>query len=159
MQSRFLIITILIFAFSTSNISYAEGYQHINDLFDLRSAISDQGQSLPDSIKKAAGNDLRTLERIFELNTSSLTTIEAYFRLFKMALTAQEELTGETIDILNEWLSFIKNQCSYDIEYLQEALLETENEEVISHINTAKDNIEKLSKIADTGISENKETF
>lgn len=130
-------------------------FQHVESLFDLRTQIGSQGDTLPEAIKEARGNDVRTLERIFELNTSALVTIEAYFRIFKISLSS-EKINNETVGILNEWLSFIKNQCSYDILYLNQALKESPSEKVAQNIRTSLTNIKKLSEIADNGIKENK---
>jgi len=136
-------------------VSHGEEFDHIQQLFDLRTAISDQGKLLPAYIKSASGNNLMTLERIFELNTSALTTVEAYFRIFKIAFTAEEKPSAEAVDVLNEWLAFIEIQCRYDIEYLDEAETEVRDKRVLEEIITAKKNIEKLSMIAEKGIGEN----
>ncbi|MBF0253053.1 MAG: hypothetical protein HQL29_04475 [Candidatus Omnitrophica bacterium] len=135
--------------------AYSQSFQHVESLFDLRTQIGAQGDVLPEAIKASRGNDVRTLERIFELNTSALVTIEAYFRIFKISLSA-ETVTEESISILNEWLSFIKNQCSYDILYLNQALKESPNDSVAKNIETSLTNIKKLSEIATNGIQENK---
>ena len=128
---------------------------HIEDLFEIRTSITNQGKILPELIRKAYSNDLRTLERIFELNTSAVTTIEAYFRILKIALSSNMESDPETVEIMNGWLTFINNQCSYDIEYLDEALNETTNAEVIEQLNTARDNVKRLATISEKGILEN----
>ena len=110
---------------------------------------------MPDLIRQARDNDLRTLERIFELSTSALTTIEAYFKMLRIAIVGDGKVPSEVITSLNEWLAFINNQCKYDIEYLDEALAETENQAVIDHINTAKNNLQKLSEATERAIEEN----
>ena len=138
-------------------ISFSQDFNHIKELFDVRTSISNQGSMLPDAIKIASGKDVRTLERIFELNTSALTTIEAYFRIFKMALSPEVTIDEETIKIVNEWLIFVKNQCAYDVEYLEAALTETDNETVMEQIIISKDNIEQLSEAAKKGMQENDE--
>ena len=143
--------------FLACGISFSQDFNHIKELFDIRTSISNQGSMLPDAITIVSGKDVRTLERIFELNTSALTTIEAYFRIFKMALAPEVKIDDETIKIVNEWLVFIKNQCAYDVEYLEAALTETENETVMEHIIMSKENIEQLSNAAKKGLQENKE--
>ncbi|MDD4957006.1 MAG: hypothetical protein PHH49_04615 [Candidatus Omnitrophica bacterium] len=148
------IITFFLLAICAQNVR-AEDFSHIKDLFALRENLSEQGSSLPNAIKKTSGKDLMTLERIFELNTSALTTIEAYFRLFKMALAAGTNMRAEDIKIINEWLEFINNQCKYDIEYLDAAMKETSDGAVHEQIASAKDNIERLSLIAEKGVKEN----
>lgn len=138
-------------------VAFPQTFQHIESLFDLRTDIGAHGDTLPEAIKSSAGNEVRTLERIFELNTSALVTIEAYFRIFKISLSSEATMNDKTIEILNEWLSFIKNQCSYDIMYLNEALKETSNEMILLNIKTSLTNITKLSEIAGNGIQENKD--
>ena len=135
---------------------FCQGSNYIEKMFDIRTSISDQGKVLPGKIREKTGNDLRTLERIFELNTSTLTTIEAYFRILKIAISTGSESSPQTIDILNGWLTFIDNQCDYDMEYLDEAMNETTDESVIEQLALAKDNIEKLSETVKTGLGENK---
>lgn len=132
-------------------------FKHIDDLFDVRSSIAQQGQLLPEAIRNSSGNDVRILERIFELNTSALTTIEAYFRIFKITFATREGLTPATEGILNEWLSFITSQCQYDIEYLREAKLETKNEQTLKQLDISQKNIGKLASITTFGVKENTE--
>jgi hypothetical protein len=137
--------------------SYSLDFGHIESLFDIRASIASQGQVLPDSIRASSGNDVRILERIFELNTSALTTIEAYFRIFKVTFATKEGLTQATNKILNEWLAFVNNQCQFDIEYLKETLNEAKNEDTKRQIEISKRNIEKLAEITKQGITENEE--
>ncbi|RKY40811.1 MAG: hypothetical protein DRP85_07865 [Candidatus Makaraimicrobium thalassicum] len=149
------LLSVILLSFSWNPISLCEEFNHIEKLFDLRTSIGEQGKLLPEKIKTRTGNDLSTLERIFELNTSALTTIEAYFQILKIAMSTETESNSETVSILNEWLAFINNQCGYDIEYLEEALKESMDNEVIEQINTAKENIKRLSQIVSEGINEN----
>jgi len=139
--------------------SSCQEFSHIDQMFQLRTSISAQGKALPDLIKASSGSDLRNLERIFELNTSALTTIEAYFRVFKIAFTVNQRLTKDSVVVLNEWLAFIKNQCKYDIDYLDEALAVTKNKDIANQIETSKKNILQLEKIAGIGIRENEESL
>jgi hypothetical protein len=150
-------IAIIIFSLLTVSATglYGEEFSHIRDLFALREDISNQGTTLPEAIKRTGGKDLMTLERIFELNTSALTTIEAYFRLFKMALTADTRMSDEDVKIMNEWLEFINNQCKYDVEYLDAAMKETSDDAVYDQVAKAKNNVEKLATITQKGIQEN----
>jgi len=136
--------------------SFSAEYGHIETFFEIRNDISAQGKGLPEEIKQAHGQDLRTLERLFELNTSALTTIEAYFRIFKIALSGEGSLSADTVRVMNEWLVFIENQCQYDIEYMEAALTETDNEVVKIQIKTAMANIEQLADVASKGIKENR---
>lgn len=104
---------------------------------------------------KSEGSDTRTLERIFELNTSALTSIEAYFRLYRVAIHTGSYDNPEVIQILNEWLRFIKNQCSYDMDYLEEAVNETRDLQVLEQVRTARSNIEELSNIIQKALRQN----
>ena len=133
----------------------AEDFGHIEQLFDLRTSITDQGKTLPDSIRKASGVNVRTLEQIFELNTSALTTVEAYFRIVKISVTSGSETNAESVKILNEWLLFIKNQCGYDVEFLDESLKTAKDEDVVRQLNTSRRNIQRLAEIVAEGVSEN----
>jgi len=134
---------------------FSESYSYIEGLFNLRTAITDHGKVLPSKIKQASGKDTRTLERIFEMNTSALTAIEAYFRIFKVAITAKSDTDPAIVTIMNEWLQFINTQCSFDLEYINEALKETADIRVMEQLQIARDNIRKLSEISHEGISEN----
>ena len=157
MKAKALIIPlVLVFLFSGRLSSFGDEFEYIEQLFELRTSITDQGQALPDIIKQTTGNDLRTLERIFELNTSALTTIEAYFRIVKIAFVTDEGINNETAPILNEWLAFIRNQCKYDSDFLDETLKETNDPAVKKHIILSKKNVERLSSLALKGISVNK---
>lgn len=147
------LFALVILVFPSS--SFCKDYEHIEALFDLRTSITEQGRILPEDIKLAKGDDVRTLERTFELNTSALTTIEAYFRIVKIAIQRGSLPDAETVSILNEWLTFIKNQCTYDIEYLDAALAETQSENAKKQLTTAKQNVAKLEEIVTRGIAEN----
>ncbi|MFH1798672.1 MAG: hypothetical protein ABH844_04985 [Candidatus Omnitrophota bacterium] len=135
--------------------SFGKDYDYVEQLFDVRGLITDHGKLMPSAIKETTGNDLRTLERIFELNTSTLTTIEAYFRILMITLSTKSETNEQAVKILNEWLTFTNNQCAYDIEYLDSTLAETSDDTVIEQIQTAKHNAQKLSEILQLGIKEN----
>ncbi len=134
---------------------FSGNYDYVEQLFDVRGLITNQGKELPLTIKETTGNDLRTLERIFELNTSTLTTIEAYFRILMITLSTKSETNSQAVKILNEWLTFTDNQCAYDLEYLDSTLQETTDGKVIEQIKTAKHNTQKLSEIIKIGIEEN----
>ena len=156
MKKILISLSILILAAGIfSGEANARDYRHIDLLFEVRNEITGQGRGLPNLIRSSVGNDLRTLERIFELNTSALTTVEAYFRIFKIAVATGNEADPDSVKILNEWLSFISNQCTYDMDYLNEAIRETNNAEVAGQIELAKTNIQKLAEIARSGIEEN----
>jgi len=152
-------LIVIIFSIITFNgpLSYGAEFGHVQELFELRTALTNQGNILPEKIKSVQGNDVRTLERIFEMETSTLTTIEAYFRILMIAVSTKSETNPETIKILNGWLSFIGNQCQFDIEYLDEALKETSDPNVIEQIEIAKKNSNTLAEIIKKSIVENNE--
>jgi len=148
-------IVVAVFVFTVLRSSSADELVHVGKLFSLRDVITNQGNVLPDKIQQTDGIDRRTLERIFELNTSTLTTIEAYFRILMITIVTENEKNPEAVKILNEWLEFTKNQCKYDIEYLDSTLEDTQDKIVIDEINTTKKSILSLKKIANSAIIEN----
>ena len=153
-----ILITIVIILL-TSCFSFADNYGYVDTLFEIRTRIMDQGKDLSSQMQRTTGEDIRTLERVFELNTSALTTIEAYFRILKIAIASEDSLNSNIINILNEWLEFIKSQCYYDLDFINKALNETKNISVIYHLKTAKNNIERLADTSSTAITENNLTI
>jgi len=149
------IFVLFIVVLSAAPALFCEPLTHIEQLFNLRDSITNQGNILPDKIQQTSGIDRRTLERIFELNTSTLTTIEAYFRILMITIATENETNPEAVRILNEWLEFTKNQCMYDIEYLDSTLNETKDQIVVNEIITAKKSIKNLEDIANTAMNEN----
>jgi len=145
----------MVFSFSRIHVSYGKELIYVEKLFDIRDAITLQGNILPEKIQNSEGIDRRTLERIFELNTSTLTTIEAYFRILMITIATENENNSSAIKILNEWLTFTKNQCKYDMEYLNSTLKETTDQVVINEINITKNSLVLLEQIADSAIIEN----
>ena len=77
-----LLFSLVVFVVSCCVFSSAEETTHVEDMFMIRNDFVEQGNGMPDYIKKATGVNLSTLERLFDLNTSALTMIEAYFRIF-----------------------------------------------------------------------------
>ncbi|MBF0494597.1 MAG: hypothetical protein HQL28_05655 [Candidatus Omnitrophica bacterium] len=152
---RYFLLCAFLFLLFNSTLLHAADFEYIDKLFDLRTSITDQGRLLPEAIKVAKANNLRILERVFELNTSALTTIEAYFRIFKISITTGTTLNESTTKILNEWLSFIENQCKYDSDYLTAAQTETDNPDVLKHLKISKVNIVKLAELCEEGVTEN----
>lgn len=148
-------IFVAVFGLSVLHASSADELIHVGELFSLRDAITNQGNVLPEKIQQTDGIDRRTLERIFELNTSTLTTIEAYFRILMITIVTENEKNPDAVKILNEWLEFTKNQCKYDIEYLDSTLEDTQDKIVIDEINNTKESILSLKKIATSAIIEN----
>ncbi|MFH1394840.1 MAG: hypothetical protein ABIH09_01630 [Candidatus Omnitrophota bacterium] len=153
--TKIILLTCFIISLAFCSPLYSEELMHVGELFSLRDAITEQGNLLPEKIEKTSGNDRRTLERIFELNTSTLTTIEAYFRILMITIATGNETNSEAIKILNEWLTFTKNQCVYDIEYLDATLKEANDPQVIDEIIQAKKHAESLLTLTSNAINEN----
>jgi len=157
MKNRILVsLLALSIAVCVLSPAFSQEATHVEEMFSIRNDFVSQGNGMPDHIKKARGTNLSTLERLFDLNTSALTMIEAYFRIFKIALATESEDDPETVQILNEWLNFIRTQCRYDVEYFDAAMKETTDIAVMDQVNIAKLNSEKLAEIALKGVRENK---
>jgi len=110
---------------------------------------------MPEMIKNASGTNIRTLERVFEINTYALTTVEAYFRMFNMVISSGGSVNKKVVLSLNKWLEFMIKYCDKDMEYFKEALSQTKDQAVIDAVTKARKHIENLSEIAKTAISEN----
>lgn len=128
---------------------------HLNDLDSVRSSMTELGYTLPQAIKTAKSQDMRTLERVFEINNYALMTIESYLKMLKVFSLGTAPLNKETVDILNGWLKFISNYCEYDIKYLDEAKADTQDKLALEIIGKEKVSIESLMKAAIKGSSEN----
>ena len=148
------VITAALFIIAGDNFAFSQN-RHIKDLDSLRTSMADLGSGMPDMIRNAKPTDIRTLERVFEINTYALTTIEAYFKMLRVAVSAEGPLNKEVIAILNEWLKFINRYCKSDIDYFDEALSETKDKPIADLITRAKNNIERLSDVTLTAIDEN----
>ncbi|MFA6078945.1 MAG: hypothetical protein WC779_04280 [Candidatus Omnitrophota bacterium] len=118
--------------------------------------MTEFGNKMPEMIKGAESRDIRTLERVFEINTYALTTIEAYFKMIKVAVSSEGDINKEIMEVLNGWLEFINNYCKKDMEYFDEALSETNDEKIMDVVLEAKKNIQSLSDATVQAISENK---
>jgi len=142
----------LSFLLPTGGLAFKE---HLTDLDAVRTSLTSVGGRLPDIIKKAKPEDIRTLERVFEINNYALVTIESYLKMLKVMISSGGSLNKDTIGVLNNWLKFIKNYCEYDLKYFEEALSGTRDEVVIEMLNIEKQNISMLIKISEKGIDEN----
>ncbi len=129
---------------------------HIRDLDAVRTSMTEFGNKMPAMIKSAENRDIRTLERVFEINTYALTTIEAYFKMIKVAVSSEGDINKEIMEVLNGWLEFISNYCKKDMEYFDEALSDTSDEAIIDVVLEAKKNIKSLSDATIKAIDENK---
>jgi len=128
---------------------------HLSDLDSIRSSMTEIGYSLPQAIKSAKPQDIRTLERIFEINNYALMTIESYLKMLKVFSLGGGYLNKETVNILNGWLKFISNYCEYDIKYLNEAKADTQDKLALDIIEKEKGSIESLMNAAIKGSLEN----
>lgn len=136
--------------------SPAFGQNHLRELDTVRTSMTELGDKLPARIRTANIANLRTLERVFEINTYALTTIESYLKMIKIALSTKGTIDRETVSILNGWLDFIQRYCQKDLEYFQEALSETDDTGIAALIRDAQKNIQELMETAQRGIEENK---
>ncbi len=136
--------------------SPAFGQNHIKELDVVRTSMTEMGGIMPAMIKSAKPVDLRTLERVFEINTYALTTIEAYLKMIKVTLSSNGDINKDVVDVFNGWLEFMNKFCKKDIEYLDEALSETKDQSIVSVITKTKKNITELGNITTRGIEENK---
>lgn len=128
---------------------------HLSDLDAVRTSMTEIGYSLPQTIKAAKPEDIRTLERVFEINNYALMTIESYLKMLKVFSLGGGYLNKETVDILNGWLKFVSNYCEYDVKYLEEAKADTKDQITLGIIEKEKINIESLKAAAIKGSSEN----
>lgn len=133
----------------------AAAQDHLADLDSVRVSMTETGYKLPETIKAAKPEDIRTLERVFEINNYALMTIESYLKMLKVFSLSGGYLNKETVNILNGWLGFISNYCKYDIEYLNEARTETKDKVALGVIDKEKADIESLRNAAIKGSSEN----
>ncbi len=153
LKKSFLFLLCLLLPITAA--SGAEKLDHIEKLFSIRASITSQDEALPSLIQKTSGNDLRTLERLYEINASTLTTIEAYFRILMIALSNNDQMNKETIDILNEWLDFMRNQSKYDKQFFETTIKDTSNEDVRSQIKLSTEITKSLLETTDIGVAEN----
>lgn len=138
-----------------ASIAIAES--SIYKLDSVREAIIKQGNNMPSLIRDAKAENISTLERVFELSTSALTTIEAYLKMVRIVIVSKADLDGDVLKTLNEWLTFIKTQCDYDLEYLNEARSQTKDEIVLEQVSIAESNIKTLKDVMDLAIEENRD--
>ncbi|MBU1038537.1 MAG: hypothetical protein KJ994_05745 [Candidatus Omnitrophica bacterium] len=134
---------------------YSHCQEHIRKLDAVRASMAKMGSTLPELTRKAQTRDIRTMERVFEINNYSLVTIESYLKMTKIALTSETGLNKETLGVLIGWLKFLSNYCAYDIKYMDEALTQTKDASIIEILNTEKKNISALIDASQLGIKEN----
>jgi hypothetical protein len=132
--------------------------EHIRKFDTIRAAMAKMGSTLPELTKKAQPRDIRTMERVFEINNYSLAAIESYFMMTKIALVSGAGLNKDVMEILNRWLKFVSNYCEYDIKYIDEALSQTKDTAIIEILKSEKNNIASLREASQFGINENAAT-
>jgi hypothetical protein len=150
--NTFIIASLILLTVGATS-SYSQN--HIKELDGLRSSMTDIGAKMPDMIKATKNNEMRTLERVYEINTYALTTIEAYFKMVKVAVSSDGKINTDIIAVFNGWLQFISRYCKQDISYLDEAKSDTKNPEIVKVLDLTKDNINALDQIATKAIEEN----
>ena len=128
---------------------------HIRKLDTVRTSMTKMGGSLPDLIRKAPSRDIRTLERVFEINNYSLVTIESYLKMLRIAAQSAAGMNKDVIIVLNQWLKFITNYCEYDLKYMDEAISQTTDKAIVNVLTSQKENIASLRDAAKFGIDEN----
>lgn len=141
---------------------YYTGYlscqEHIRKFDTVRTSMAKMGSALPELTRKAQPRDIRTMERVFEINNYSLVTVESYFKMIKIALSSGTGLNKDVLNILNGWLKFISNYCEYDIKYMDEAISQTQDNAIIEILKSEKNNIASLRDASQLGINENTAT-
>jgi hypothetical protein len=155
-MKKILIIAVF-FALISSFQAAALAQDYLKDLDSVRTSMTELGYKMPDLIKNAKPQDIRTLERVFEINNYAMVTIESYLKMIKMVLSSGGTVNKEVMKVLNGWLEFIKNYCTYDIKYLDDALTETKEKATIDAVTAQKNNILKLKDVSEKAIRENTE--
>jgi len=150
-----IILMVIISAIAWATTGSASAQDHLSDIDSIRSSMTEIGSTLPQAIRAAKPQDIRTLERVFEINNYALMTIESYLKMLKVFSLGGGYLNKETVDILNGWLKFISNYCEYDIKYLDEAKAETQDELALEIIGKERASIESLMNAAIKGSLEN----
>jgi hypothetical protein len=150
--NTFIIVSLFLLTAGTTT-SYSQN--HIKELDALRSSMAEIGAKMPDMIRATKNNEMRTLERVYEINTYALTTIEAYFKMVKVAVSSDGKINTDIIAVFNGWLQFISKYCEQDISYLDEATLDMKNPDILKLLALTKSNITALDRIAAKAIEEN----
>lgn len=153
--ARFIVITCLTFFLCAAS---AFSQEHIRKLDAVRTSMSKIGSALPELTRKAQPHDIRTVERVFEINNYSLVAIESYMKMVKIALASGTGLNKDALSVLNGWLKFVANYCEYDIKYMDEALSQTKDAAIIEVLKSEKNNISSLREASKFGINENAAT-
>jgi hypothetical protein len=157
-HKRFLFCLAFMGLLSFSYVTHAICQEHIRKLDAVRTSMAKMGSALPELTRKAQPQDIRTMERVFEINNYSLVTIESYFKMIKIALSSGAGLNKDVLTLLNGWLKFVSNYCEYDIKYMDEALVQTKDAAISEVLKAEKSNISSLRDASQFGIKENNAT-
>lgn len=149
----FLTLTLSL-SLSCTDISAAWAENHLRDLDAVRTSMTDIGSKLPNAIKSAKPEDMRTLERALEINNYALMTIESYLKMLKIA-SISGGLNKDAIELVNRWLLFITKYCEADMKYLEEAKQYTKEKTASDIIVQERSCISRLREAAKKGIDEN----
>ena len=151
-----LCFTIAVFLLLVSAVpGSCQGREHIRKLDTIRTSMTNMGSSLPEVIRKADAKDIRTVERVFEINNYALVTIESYLKMLKVAVASGASINQNVLDVLNGWLKFTARYCEYDIKYIDEALAQTKDAAIVDILKSEKNNITALREASHSGINEN----
>ena len=132
---------------------------HLKYLDSVRSSMTEIGDKLPNIIKSAKPDDIRTLERVFEINNYALMTIESYLKMLKVSTLSGGTLNKDVITLVNRWLQFMANYCEDDMKYLDEAKEETKDKATADIIEKERESISHLMEAAKKGIDENSNLY
>lgn len=132
---------------------------YLKDIDDVRSSMTAMGYKLPEAIRTTKPDNIRTLERVFEINNYALVTIESYLKMLKIFSLSSVRNDKGTLPVINGWLTFISDYCESDVKYLEEARMEMAGDEERKIVGEQKDNIAKLMEAARKGIDENLKAF
>ena len=149
------LLTAVVSILTWTVVGLSAAQDHLSDLDSIRSSMTEIGYKLPEMIKSAKPENIRTLERVFEINNYALMTIESYLKMLKVFSLGGGYLNSETVSILNGWLKFISNYCEYDIKYLDEAKTDTRDLPTLEIVDKERSNISYLMQTAIKGSLEN----
>lgn len=137
----------------------AQCEDHISNIDAVRTSMAATGSKLSEAIRTAQPENIRTLERVFEINNYALVTIESYLKMMKIFSLSGGYGREEIIKILNNWLSFIISYCASDMKYLEAEARQIKDKAVRDILAEEKDNITKLQDAARKGTVENLRIF
>jgi hypothetical protein len=132
---------------------------HLQDIDKVRVSMTEMGYKLPEAIRATKPDNIRTLERVFEINNYALVTIESYLKMLKVFSLSSNRNFKDTLPVLNGWLTFIASYCESDIKYLEAARAEMNGDSERAIVSEEATNITRLMEAAQKGIGENSRAF